>query len=155
MADPCEGRVEMAFRPKESFGQKSKIRRSLCRSPLCSAYRSQGVVEKGGSWEALGGLLGASWRLLEPLGSLLGASWRLLGRFGRSCSRFWPLLGHFLALLGDFWTLLGRFWALLGHFGALLGHFGTLLGDLGSISKGFRTDFGGDTQAYAGIPRNT
>ena len=43
-----------------------------------------------GSWGHLGGILGASWGILEPLGSILGASWEHLG----------GILGHLGSILG-------------------------------------------------------
>ena len=117
VANPCEGRFEMAFRPKESFGQNPEIRRSLCRSLLCSAYRSQGVVEKGGSWGPLGGLLaplGASWEPLGPLLAPLEGSCGPLGVFLAPLGSLLGLLGGLSAPLGRLLAPLGVSWELLG-----------------------------------------
>ena len=59
---------------------------------------------------AFGGLLGVSWRLLEPLGSLLGASWGVLERLG---SLMRPL-GSLLGALGALGSVLGRLGSVLG-----------------------------------------
>ena len=84
VANPREGRVEIDFRPKESFGpaprsRLPKIFRLALLFPIASLLRGplQGVVKKGASR----GLLGRSW-------AALGRSWgdlgTFLGAFGRS-----------------------------------------------------------------------
>ena len=99
VANPCEGRIEMAFRPKESFGQNGEIRRSLCRSLLFPRTAPKESSKKG----ALGVLLGASWRLLEPLGSLLerlGLVLEPLGSLLEPLGASWEPLGSLLERLG-------------------------------------------------------
>ena len=71
--------------PLTTFSISVTLLSSVANSQGVPRTHSQGVVEKGGSWEgfgSLGGLLaplGVSW---EPLGSLLGCSWRLLEPLG-------------------------------------------------------------------------
>ena len=71
----------------------------------------------GASWKPLGGLLGASWSLLEPLRSLLEhlkSHAKLLTAFWQPFGSSWEGLGSFLdrlkSVLGASWSVLGASW---------------------------------------------
>ena len=117
VANPCEGRFEMAFRPKESFGQNRRNSRCLCRSLLFPRTAPKESSKKG----ALGRLLGASWGPLGASWSLLGASWAPLEGSCEPLGVFLAPLGSLLGLLGGLWAPLGRLLAPLGVSWELLG----------------------------------
>ena len=103
----------------------------------CGPGGLRGAPRRGpeGVWGPLGGVLGASWRVLGGntrisehevvLGGVLGPPWGRLGAvLGPSwvvLGPSWGRLGRSWAVLGPSWSRLGRSWAVLGSSWAILG----------------------------------